>query len=80
MNKELKVKIRNGYLIATISEDPYYPGIDIEYVSDDDIGEQLSRPRVLVEWPHDDVLRALIWNDPSDEDYTQEIVLMKQEE
>lgn len=33
MNKELRVKIRNGYLIATISEDPYYPDIDVEYVS-----------------------------------------------
>ena len=80
MNKELKIKIRNGYLVATISEDPYYPGIDIEYVADDDIGEQLSRPRVLVELPYDDTLRALIWNNPNDEDYTEEIVLMQEEE
>lgn len=76
MSDQLVVKVNGGHLIATISQDPYYPGIDIEYVSDKDNGENLSRPRVLVEWPHDDTLRALIWNDPDNEDYTKEIKLI----
>ena len=76
MNDKLVVKLNGGHLVATISTDPDYPGIDIEYVSDKDNGENLSRPRVLVEWPHDDVLRALIWSNPSSEDYTEEITLI----
>ena len=72
----LVVNVRGGYLIATISTDPYYPGIDIEYVAENDNGENLSRPRVLVEWPHNDKLRALIWNDPDNEDYTRKIKLI----
>ena len=76
MNNQLVVKVNGGHLVATISQDPHYPGIDIEYVSDKDNGENLSRPRVLVEWPRDDTLRALIWNNPNDEDYTKEISLI----
>ena len=76
MKNELIVNVNGGHLVATISQDPYYPGIDIEYIADNDSGENLSRPRVLVELPHDDTLRALIWNDPNDEDYTKEIVLI----
>ena len=72
----LVVNVKGGYLIATISADPYYPGIDIEYVAENDNGENLSRPRVLVEWPLDGNLRALIWNDPDNEDYTREIELI----
>lgn len=76
MKNELIVKVNGGHLVATISQDPDYPGIDIEYIADKDNGENLSRPRVLVEWPNDDTLRALIWNNPNDEDYTKEISLI----
>lgn len=72
---EIRIKVKNGYLRATPSPDPNYPGIDIEYISDNDTGQHMSRPRVLVEYPENDTLRALIWNDPQSEDYTKEISL-----
>lgn len=73
---KIKIRVKNGYLEAAISPDPNYPGIDIEYIPDDKTRERLSRPRVLVEYPEDDTLRALIWNDPMNEDYTKEIKLL----
>lgn len=72
--EEIKVSVKGGYIRANASEDPDYPGIDVEFVSDNDVGETLSRPRVLFEKPVDDNLRALIWDDADNEDYTKEIV------
>ena len=71
--ESLKVKVKGGYLYATISGDTNYPGICVEFVADDDKGESLSRPTVLVEKPVDDDLRVLVWSDEDDEDYTTEI-------
>lgn len=79
---EIKIKVKNGYLRATPSPDPNYPGIDVEYIADDDTGKNMSRPRVLIEYPQaddcniDTTLRALIWNDPQSEDYTEEVELL----
>ena len=70
----LKVKVEGGYLYATISGDVDYPGIWVEFVADDDIGEDLSRPTVLVEKPVGEELRALVWDDKDNEDYTREII------
>lgn len=70
----LVVKVEGGYLYATISGDIDYPGICVEFVSDDDIGENPSRPTVLVEKPVGEDLRALVWSDDDDEDYTTEII------
>ncbi len=76
MDNVLIVKVDGGYLRAETSCDPDYPGIDIEFISDDEDREALSRPRVLVEKPVDNGnLRALIWNNPNSEDYTEEINL-----
>lgn len=72
--EEIKVRVKGGYIRANASSDPDYPGIDVEFVSDNDVGETLSRPRVLIEKPVDDNLRALIWDDADNEDYTKEIV------
>ena len=69
----LRVEVEGGYLCATISGDVNYPGICVEFVADDDIGEALSRPTVLIEKPVDDELRVLVWEDEDDEDYTTEI-------
>ena len=69
----LRVKVEGGYLYATISGDIEYPGICVEFVADDDIGEALSRPTVLIEKPVDDDLKVLVWEDEDDEDYTTEI-------
>lgn len=76
---QLKIRILNGMLVATPSSDPDYPGIDIEYVDDHDLGDALSRSRVLIESPtsekSEQELRCLIWNDPLSEDYSDEISL-----
>ena len=72
--EEIKVRVKGGYIRANASSDPDYPGIDVEFVSDNDVGETLSSPRVLFEKPVDDNLRALIWDDADNEDYTKEIV------
>lgn len=69
----LRVKVEGGYLYATISGDINYPGICVEFVADDDIGETLSRPTALMEKPIGEDLRVLIWSDENDEDYTTEI-------
>lgn len=72
--KEFKVKTKNGYLWATDSGDIDYPGIDIEFVADNDNGENLSRPRIVFEYPIDGKLRVLVWDDKNNEDYTREII------
>lgn len=70
----LRVKVEGGYLYATISGDIDYPGICVEFVADEDQGEKLSRPTVLIEKPVGEELRALVWSDEDDEDYTTEII------
>lgn len=67
------LKVKGGELIATKSCDPDYPGIDIEFIQDNDNGSDLSRPRVLFELPNDGKLRVLVWADKNSEDYTHEI-------
>ena len=74
MNKEIKVKTKGGYLWATNSGDIDYPGIDIEFVANNEDENTLSRPRILFEYPTDGKLRVLIWDDKDNEDYTKEIV------
>lgn len=49
----LIVKIEGGYLRADASQDPNYPGIDIEFVADKEADDCLSRPRILFEKPLD---------------------------
>lgn len=74
---ELKVRFKNGWLVASKSPDPDYPGIDVEYVDDNTDDSCLSRPRVLFEQPMVDnetaTMRALIWNDNTSEDYSEEV-------
>lgn len=76
--KCIRVPVLGGHLYVTVCSDPAYPGIDVEYVSDKDDGEKKSRPRVTMEMTMEDdekhgTLRALVWNDPESEDYTDEI-------
>lgn len=72
----INVPVKGGYLFASQVEDIDYPGIHIEYISHEDNGKDLSRPRVIIEYPKDGKLRALIWNDPNSEDYTEEVYLL----
>ena len=69
----LKVRVEGGWIVATVSCDTEYPGIDVEFVADDDKGLNMSRPRVLFEKPLGGELRALAWEDKNSEDYTTEI-------
>lgn len=69
----LIVKVKGGYLRADASQDPDYPGIDIEFIADNESADMLSRPRVLFEKPVDGRLRALVWSNPKSEDYDEEI-------
>lgn len=63
-----------GYFSIEESLDNNYHGVDIEFVSDDEIGQSISRPRILFEYPKNGRLRVLVWADRDSEDYTNEIV------
>ena len=78
--EEMIVKVKGGVLRATPSMDPEYPGIDVEFIADNDNGENLSRPRILIERPVESgELRALIWDDKNSEDYTKEVIFDESE-
>lgn len=83
MNNKLIVPVKDGQLIATTSTDPNYPGIDIEFIPEKENINHMSNPRVLVEQTTDDTdtnyIRAIVWNNPSQEDYSHNIKLYKQE-
>ncbi len=70
------VPIKDGHLDISVSQDPDYPGVDMEYISDKE--EKISddglyiRPRILVE-NNENVLRAVVWGDYQSEDYSDEI-------
>lgn len=73
MVNELRVRVKDGYLVASEAPDPEFPGIDIEFVPDEDTGEY-TNPRILFERPVIGPVRALVWAEKNDEDYTKEIV------
>lgn len=69
----LDIPVPGGKLNAT-NGDIDYPGIDIEYILENDDSNILTRPRVLMEKPADsNQLVAMIWSDPDNEDYSQKI-------
>ena len=74
-DNRLIVSLPDGHLVASFAQDPEYPGIDVEFIANAESNTILSRPRVLIEQPIDDKLRCLIWNDSTNEDYTEEIDL-----
>ena len=75
-NNVLFVKANGGYFRAEASCDPNYPGIDIEFISDNETDDAFSRPRILFEKPmNSENLRVLIWDNPDNEDYEEEYVL-----
>ena len=78
---EIRVRVKGGYLRANSSDDPDYPGIDVEFVPDNYDGT-FTIPRVLFEQPQDraDIqCRALIWESKDEEDYTAEVEWEKEE-
>lgn len=70
--EQITVPVKGGKLIATPNNDPNYPGIDIEFVPDKE-KDWLSNPRVTVEYPNDDQLQAIVWEDREKEDSTDTI-------
>ena len=84
MQNELKpgvtytLPLKNGYLDIRASMDPEYPGLDVEYIKNNENPNDLkTRPRVVIEWPknsthtNNDNLRCLVWADKNNEDYSQ---------
>jgi len=71
--EQIKVRIEGGCLIATATPDPDYPGIEVEFIPDNESGFGVSTPRVLFEKPKGEQLRALIWADKDQEDYTNKV-------
>lgn len=75
------IPLENGYLDIRVSHNPYYPGLDVEYISDNPYPGAHSHPRVVIEAPIDEdtgeqnLLRTLIWANRKSEDYTDEIKL-----
>lgn len=78
------IPLENGYLDIRVSQDPDYPGLDVEYISDNPHPEALPNPRVTIETPYDvdtggyNLLRALIWTYRKSKKYTYEIELTKE--
>ena len=69
----LRISVCGGYLKATVSSDPNYPGIDVEFIPEIENDEMLSNPRVLIEKPEGENLRAYVWDCPTQEDYTHQV-------
>lgn len=73
--KTYKLPIKNGYLDIRVASDPDYPGLDVEYIDDNEKSmPPHTRPRVLIECPkHTNKLRTLVWGNPKSEDYSEEV-------
>lgn len=69
------IPLTNGYLRVDVSQDPNYPGLDIEFISDKEQNSTKTNPRVIVEEKAEDnnELRVLVWADKNKEDYTDQI-------
>lgn len=70
----IKISMEGGYLVIDESQDPNYPGVDIEFVPDNEKELLYTRPRVVIEKPKGEKLRCLIWNNKSSEDYSDKII------
>lgn len=73
MQEKLIIEAEGGYFEVIKSLDSDYPGVDIEFFSDNEDESELSRPRILFEKPKNGSLRALVWNNSSKEDFEVEI-------
>ena len=82
LGNEIKNFVRGGYLKASVSKDPNYPGIWAEFIADDETDRLASRPSFLLMQPqgysYQEVythgyVRALIWTNPEEENCTEEI-------
>lgn len=76
---DITIDVPGGKLVANTTE-PSYPGIDIEYIADNENkNADDTRFRVLVEKPCDTkTLSAMIWNNKHSEDYSNRIIYKEQ--
>ena len=77
---QIKVRVNGGYLVASPSDDPDYPGIWIEFIKDEVSEDAETNKQILVEQPQyagykAGEIRVLIWEDEKDCDFTKEIKL-----
>lgn len=74
--RTFKTEVKGKGCFETIeysnSED--YPGLDIEFIPENEDEIYGTNPRVLFECTPEGKLRLLIWDDKNNEDYTKEIV------
>ena len=74
--KNLVVDDKGRFEIITNS-DQEYPGIDIEFIPNDNEklndNELRTNPRILFEFPKNETLRILIWDKKDSEDFTKVI-------
>lgn len=73
----IEIPVSNGILSCDTSFDPCYPGLDTEYISNqEDENTAATRPRVCIEENTDsNEIRCIVWKDPSEEDYSEKIIL-----
>ena len=85
-NNMVKIHTPKGFFEVMVSTDPEYPGVDVEIIPNSQIAPKdkkkltASRPRVVFELKEGETLRAVIWDDPDQEDYTKEIRFNLEEE
>lgn len=72
---EFEIRLPVGFIDGNTSDDPEYPGIDLEYVPSFETEENpTTRPRVMMEMPMETrELSAMIWSNPNSEDYSEKI-------
>ena len=73
--ESIKIETEKGYFdVMEESLDPSYRGIDVEFVPKNESETAVTNPRIVFEVTPEGKLRLLIWKDPNNEDYTQEII------
>lgn len=73
---ELKTLVPGGKINIEPSYDADYPGVDMEYIpeNNDEYPDESTRPRVLIEKPvKTSKLSVMVWADANNEDYSQKI-------
>lgn len=72
-DSEINVYVEGkGYFNIMISDfGGDYPGVDVEYVSENESKATASHPRVLFEFPTEENAPSVkVWENPDSEDYT----------
>lgn len=74
ITESIKIETEKGYFDVVEGLDPSYRGIDVEFIPKNESETAVTNPRIVFEVTPEGKLRLLIWKDPNNEDYTQEII------